>query len=153
MQQRGDACGFAFWEEATRGLHVRPAGPGSEEMTGGIGALSYDGMREYLRTCGAYLYTGTRPASYTLGLIEAMMTGVPVVAMESDRFHPAALYEAGELTGLEAGAAHANQLLRNLIEDPEFATAVGESQRDTAIELFGLDGVIAQWAEFLGVAA
>ena len=25
--------------------------------------------------------TGTRPASYTLGLIEAMMTGIPVVSM------------------------------------------------------------------------
>jgi hypothetical protein len=41
-------------------------------------------MRDYLRRIRAYLYTGTQPASYTLGLIEAMMTGVPVVSIGPD---------------------------------------------------------------------
>jgi hypothetical protein len=74
-------CGLGFWLAATEGLPAKPAGPGSEQLRGGIGALSYDGMREYLRHLRVYLYTGTTPASYTLGLIEAMLSGVPVVSL------------------------------------------------------------------------
>jgi glycosyltransferase involved in cell wall biosynthesis len=55
-------------------------GPGSEDI-GGPGALTYDEMRGWLRRARVYLYTGTQPASYTLGLIEAMMTGIPVVSI------------------------------------------------------------------------
>jgi len=81
MPGRGEYCGLPFWLAATAGLPAKPAGPGSERLPGGIGALDYDEMRAYLRRCRAYLYTGTQPASYTLGLIEAMMTGVPVVSI------------------------------------------------------------------------
>ena len=80
MAERADACGLAFWQGSTAGLPVRPAGPGSQRI-GGTGPLSYEQMREYLRAIRCYLYTGTRPASYTLGLIEALMTGVPVVSI------------------------------------------------------------------------
>jgi hypothetical protein len=77
---RDDALNWRFWEEATQGLPRTFAGPHSEKI-GGLGALPYDEMRDYLRRIRAYLYTGTQPASYTLGLIEAMMTGVPVVSI------------------------------------------------------------------------
>jgi hypothetical protein len=66
-----------------QGLPRTFAGPHSEKI-GGLGALPYDEMRDYLRRIRAYLYTGTQPASYTLGLIEAMMTGVPVVSIGPD---------------------------------------------------------------------
>jgi hypothetical protein len=86
---RDDALNWRFWEEATQGLPRTFAGPHSEKI-GGLGALPYDEMRDYLRRIRAYLYTGTQPASYTLGLIEAMMTGVPVVSIGPDHmtWHP-----------------------------------------------------------------
>ena len=80
LAQRGTACGYPFWAEVTADLPVRPAGPGSDAI-GGIGELTYEQVRAYLRRIRAYLYTGTVPASYTLGLIEAMMTGVPIVSI------------------------------------------------------------------------
>ena len=157
MAQRGDACGFGYWAEATRGLPVAPAGPGSEIIAGGVGALGYEEMREYLRRIRVYLYTGTRPASYTLGLIEAAMTGVPVVTMGPGAFEPMALYEAHELgsdggTSLDNPAA-ARSRLRGYLDDHTRALAAGTLTRDKAIRLFGLPGVMAQWADFLGVAA
>jgi hypothetical protein len=150
MAQRGDACGLGFWQEATRGLPARPAGPGSEAI-GGLGSLDYDAMREYLRAIRVYLYTGTRPASYTLGLIEAMMTGVPVIAMGAAAFQPAALWEADTLTETGPGTPdHARNMIRSLLDDREIAQAIGETQRSIATRLFGLDGVMAQWHDFLG---
>lgn len=151
MRQRGDACGYGFWEEATRDLPVMPAGPGSEVMRGGIGPLDYDAMREYLRDARVYLYTGTRPASYTLGLIEAMMTGTPVVAMRSDRFWPPELWEAEGILRWHTGDARRE--LRVYLDDIEKARDETEWTRARAIELFGLDGVMAAWHDFLGTGA
>src|SRR5207344_2678522 len=100
MAKRGDACGLSFWDEATHLLPTKPAGPGSEALIGGIGQLTYDEMRDYLRRIRVYLYTGTRPASYTLGLIEAMMTGTPVLCIGPGAFQPPQLLE---YMGSEAG--------------------------------------------------
>ena len=154
MRQRGDACGYDFWEAATRNLPARPAGPGSEIMAGGIGSLSYSEMRAYLRYIRAYLYTGTRPASYTLGLIEAMMTGTPVVTMGPGAFHPSELFEAHEIARLwDDDPDEVADLLRRMLADEDFAAEYGKMCRERAIDLFGLQGVMAQWWEYLGVDA
>lgn len=153
-----------FWLDATRGLPSVPAGPGSEKL-GGMGALTYEGMREYLRSIRAYLYTGTQPASYTLGLIEAMMTGVPVVSIGPShmRIFPYGhlMFEGHELveTWIElfGGDYDPNQpdfarmLLAHLLRDGGEAQRLGEAQRSKAIDLFGIDTIADQWAAFLDV--
>lgn len=162
MAQRGDACGYDYWTKATKGLSVRPAGPGSEAM-GGIGSLDFETMKEYLRSIRVYLYTGTRPASYTLGLIEAMMTGVPVVAMGPSHFRPSELFESHRIglgsyvmpSGREIDTddpADARYLLAMLLANPGFAAEIGNRHRARAIEMFGLDRIMHQWAQFLGHA-
>jgi hypothetical protein len=73
LRQREPYTNWGFWEQATQGLPRMALGPGSEAI-GGSGELTYDEMRTWLQTARCYLYTGTQPASYTLGLIEALMT-------------------------------------------------------------------------------
>lgn len=165
MQQRGDACGYAFWEAATDGLPVAPAGPGSEVLRGGRGELAYEAMRHYLRSLRAYLYTGTRPASYTLGLMEAMLTGVPVISIGAQAWggswDAADLFETGyhDLYGgihsiLPADAAFddpaaAREALRSLLDHPDKAANISAAQRLRAIRLFDVAHVGAQWRAFL----
>ena len=150
MKQRGDACGYQFWEETTRGLYAWPAGPGSEELRGGGGALDYEAMRKYLRDMRAYLYTGTRPASYTLGLIEAMMTGTPVVSIGPSAFYPSALFEPLALI-VHDNPQDAHGALEGLLGDKDAAADISAAQRAKAVGLFGLDGVMADWRSFLGL--
>jgi hypothetical protein len=152
MVERGNATGLDFWLAATQGLPTRPAGPGSEKLPGGIGALSYDEMREYLRRCRAYLYTGTQPASYTLGLIEAMLSGVPVVSIGPGAF-PAGLFEGHEI----AWRAHDEPLLakyglQDMLNDVVWAEEVSADSRARAVELFGMDTIGPQWLDFLGMS-
>jgi glycosyltransferase involved in cell wall biosynthesis len=154
MKQRGDACGYAFWEAATAGLPVRPAGPGSEEI-GGLGSLSYEAMLEYLRHIRVYLYTGTTPASYTLGLIEAMLSGVPVVSIGpkawGERFDGADLFEADTIVGRVDfnDPTSAGALMNQLLKQEEWAALYSVKQRALAIDLFGIETVGTQWREFL----
>jgi glycosyltransferase involved in cell wall biosynthesis len=155
LAQREPYTNHGFWEAATAGLPVHPAGPGSEVLRGGLGELDYDAMREYLRRGRAYVYTGTQPASYTLGLIEAMMTGIPVVSIGPSwmRIFPYGpdLFEGHEITTSwldDPGAAR--ELLNFYLHYPDEAKAIGDSARKRAIELFGKDTIALQWAAFLG---
>ena len=156
MLGRADACGLSFWEYATTGLRARPAGPASELLPGGIGALSYEEMRTYLRGLRCYLYTGTVPAQYTLGLIEAMMTGTPTVsigqrawARGTEWLEP--MFEGSFIAGGGFDdPTHARIALTALLNDPDYALDVSRKQRKRAIQLFGMDKVKAEWAAFLG---
>lgn len=154
MLERGDACGYDFWRDATDGLSVSPAGPGSEQI-GGVGSLSYDDMRAYLRRCRAYLYTGTQPASYTLGLIEALMTGTPVVSIGPGAWSQGwlwlnDLFEAHQFAEIWTDSPEkANAALRQLLDVPDWAAIVSREQREAAVEVFGMDAVKAEWARFL----
>ncbi len=151
---RGDHVGYGFWRAVTADLSALPAGPGSEKI-GGVGVLSEDAMIDYLRDARAYLYTGTVPASYTLGLIEAMLTGTPVVSIGARAWPgPAELFEAAEIAGLSAdriGEAH--DLLADLLHDDGMAQTVSQRQRARARELFSVEAVGRQWQAYLGATA
>lgn len=141
---------WGFWEKATEGLPVEFAGPNSEKI-GGLGALSYDEMRQKLRDWRCYLYTGTQPASYTLGLIEAMMTGCPVVSIGPEWMRSGELFEGHELVGTWTDSPDgARYTLREVLDNGTLARALGESARDNAIDLFGTDTIGRQWLDFLG---
>jgi hypothetical protein len=154
MAQRGDATGYWFWQEATRGLPTEAAGPGSEEL-GGIGELPYEQMLDYLRRTRAYLYTGTRPASYTLGIMEALLTGTPTVSIGprawGEDWGGAALFESHELArpGFD-DPQQAHDTLVSLLTDTTLAQELSTSQRDFAQATFGINVVGPQWKAFLG---
>ena len=148
--QRGQHTQWDYWEAATSGLPRMPIGPGSEAI-GGAGSVTYDAMLAWLARGRAYLYTGTQPASYTLGLMEAMFAGIPVVSIGPDRMWSPALFEGHEIAQLwsdDPGVA--KMRLRALLDDWDYARAVGSSQRSRAHELFGIDRIGRQWVDFLG---
>jgi hypothetical protein len=179
MAQRGDACGYGFWQEATRGLarpigaddgppppFALPLGPGSDAI-GGPGSLSYSEMLDWLRWARVYLYTGTRPASYTLGLIEAMLSGVPIISIGArawgdswggeDLFEAASAWHgigktAPSILPFDAtfeDPAKARNAICTLLDYPDKAATISKGQRARAIELFDVATVGAQWREFL----
>ncbi len=154
LRKRDPWTNYGFWGVATNPLPRRPAGIGSETH-GGLGKLTYDEMRDYLRAIRCYLYTGTQPASYTLGLIEAMMTGTPVVSMGPAGFTIFGDYEREMFEGHEIADLWtddplvAMRMLAQLLEDRDVAVAASNVQRARALELFGLDVIAPQWAEYL----
>lgn len=155
LLQRHPWTNAEFWWQATMNLPTRPVGPGSEELPGGTGELTWEDMRAALRSSRAYLYTGTQPASYTLGLLEALMVGIPVISIgpQHMRIFP---YGHGLFEGHELASAwtddpgEAETLLRSFLGDREMARHVGAAQRQRTIETFGIDRVSKDWAAFLG---
>jgi len=152
MAGRGEHCGLTFWVRATAGLNGRPAGKDSEKLPGGLGFMPEAPMLEYLRQASAYLYVGTVPASYTLGLVEALMVGVPVVSISGESWMgPAALFEGADLASplVADTPERARDMLRQLVDDPATGRRYAQQQQHRAAELFDVAFVGAQWDEYL----
>lgn len=148
-------CNADFYVKATEGLPAQPAGPGSEALPGGLGKISEEGMKHLLQDARCYMYTGTQPASYTLGLIEALMTGVPVVSIGPSHFdifpYGKDLFEGYMLSPFhEEDPAEAKATLQVLLNDADIAARVSQHQRHRAIQEFGKDRVAEAWATYLG---
>lgn len=154
LRQRDPYTNWRFWDAATKGLPAIAMGSGSE-VIGGTGKVPYPKMLEMLRRARCYLYTGTQPASYTLGLIEAMMSGVPVVSigprwMDVFPYGPD-LFEGHEIADqLWANDPSIARLsLRDLLGDRGIAQGWSEDTRTRAIDLFGMDKIAREWAAYL----
>jgi hypothetical protein len=160
LAQRDPYTNWKFWEAATNGLPHYALGPGSEVIGGG-GEQPHEAMKSWLRTSRAYLYTGTQPASYTLGLIEAMMTGIPVVSIGPswmrifpygpDLFEGHELVTAGAYDQPESARRRLERILDDSASSAEIRQMASAEQRAKAIELFGIDTIRDQWAAYLGV--
>lgn len=151
MAGRGQFCGLYWYLEATRDLPCKPAGPESERLPGGIGALPYEEMLAYLTHIRAYIYTGTQPASYTLGLMEAMLAGVPVVSIGPEEMWVPDLFEGHEIAHRYSDTpSGANIILRGYLDFDEQAAAVSARTRAIAWDLFAVSRVGPQWLRFLG---
>ena len=107
----------------------------------------------------AYLYTGTIPASYTLGLIEAAMTGIPIVSIGPHYFGSPAmhlgyvdqLFEGHEFAWQwSENPAEAHRILDRLLNDREEREDASLWQRSEAMRHFSKDIVGKAWKEFLG---
>lgn len=154
LAQRDPWTNYGFWRAATAGLPAEVLGPGSEEI-GGLGQMSYEVMKDALRIARCYLYTGTQPASYTLGLLEALMTGIPVVSIGSAHMNVFPygddLFEGLDITRLGSNdPSECRKLLRGLLADHELAKRVSQHQQFRARQTFGIEPVGRAWANFLG---
>lgn len=160
MKHRGEFCNYEAFEKIAQGLNVKLYGTSNEssgDLSGGF--LTYEKMKQLLQTSRAFIYTGTQPASYTLSFIEAMMTGIPVIAIGAKLAN--SLHISGEMyeiedmidDGYNGYISDDVQYLRSKVEtlalNPSLARTIGARGRQTAISLFGMDQITEQWGQFL----
>jgi glycosyltransferase involved in cell wall biosynthesis len=160
MPLRKAAVHFDIFCETVRPFACELYGGGNAEA-GAMdqGEVSADALRAALRKNQAYFFVGTHPASYTLGFIEAWMTGIPVVALGRklmhDRFEDEGLYEVPSL--LEEGVTgfvgddveELQSKISVLLADGALRNRVSRAGRARAIEVFGKHAVMTEWKRFL----
>lgn len=160
FMKRGDHLNYPLFEEVTYQFNRKVFGPENENLgTINGGVRSYQELKQELRDARVFYYFGTVPAPYTLSIMEAMMTGIPVVAVGSGlRRHPAYPWNNYEIpTIIENGVngfvsdsvTELQGFIRLLLSDKHRAREVGERGRARAIELFGYQSVMSAWNYFL----
>ena len=160
MKQRGEFCNYDLFLKLAEGFNAKIYGQKNEdagEMNGGY--LTYDEMKLKLRDARVYIYTGTQPASYTLNFIEAMMTGVPIVAIGSKFANSLDIagdtYEIPEIihNGINGFISNNIEELRGyiskMVDNVKYARIIGQAGRETAIDLFGKDKIKMLWQKYL----
>lgn len=148
--------GARYSGELARGIVAR------EAIERGGRRLGADVLLEVARTVplerravlqGAYrfLFDPARHASPDPALIEAMMMGMPVVALASG---PSAGLVRDGLSGFaDADPARLAAKMHELLRDPAAARVLGREARREALERFGLERFVADWNRAFADAA
>lgn len=154
--QRSEYVQYDQIRKIANGLTLDIYGNGNENV--GEGEVSFENQLALYRQHRAYIYGGTWPAPYTLSFIEAMMTGIPVIAVGRqfvERDRGLSFYEVPDLidhgfNGFVSDNLDAlNRAARDLLNDYDMAIRIGQRGRRRAIELFGKENISKQWKEFL----
>ena len=147
IKKRGVHCGYNYFKAATSGFDRKIFGPENED-TGKLwgGLIPFEKLKKELRDSRVYFYTGTMPACYTLNFMEALMTGIPVVAIGGELGNPVFLdnqytYEIPFLikNGVEGFVSDdigaLSEYIKALLDDHGLAKRIGQAGRAKAIEL------------------
>lgn len=168
MLKRAGWCSYDIFSKSTEGHARHLYGSPSLNNDGSImpdplwcGQLSYEELKHAYRSHRVYFYTGTYPASYTLNFIEAMMTGIPIVAIGPEMWNKGDfpnhdMYEVHLILGSEFEAGYwadsipeIKKHVQRLMTDDEECARVSANARLKAIELFGVENIKQKWKEFL----
>ncbi|TXN60959.1 glycosyltransferase [Methylobacterium sp. WL6] len=155
------------WRTIHDASNCRLFGRNNEDVGESSGLAPAEDMSNLLRRAAFYLYVYTRPPSYHLSVMEALMAGTPVLAPSAkliaskasmadkwddgytdawteDRYEvPSFLAEGAGLTydTAEEGAS----LAKMLHEKPDLAAGYSARGRQRAIEKFDAATIITQW--------
>jgi hypothetical protein len=150
---------YNLFHLACLGFPVKLFGPGNEDAAESGGMLTYEQIKQELRQNRAFFYTGTRITSYTLGFIEAFMTGIPIVSIsEMQGNHPLLkqrTFEVHEIIENEKEGFVSDNLLElrhylnELLNNYDLAKEISKNARAKAIRLFGKEKIKDQWSEYL----
>lgn len=161
LMQRRDFCHYDEIVKMMKGFDGKVYGTQNENL-GSLngGEVSYEKMKELMRDSRVFIYTGTWPASYTLSLIEAMMTGIPIVAIgketaQNGRFEHIDFYEVHQIIQNELSGFVSDDInelrarIEQLLSNEVLAESMGHYGRERAIELFGKETISQQWRALL----
>lgn len=120
------------------------------ELDGSRPAASWSELKAYYRSHRVYVHTAGvgLDDGYNLGLVEAMMTGMPVVS-SSGSDSPVVDGESGYVSD---DVAYLNGRLGALLADRPRAYELGCVARDSALELFNVNRFVSDWYAALDLA-
>jgi glycosyltransferase involved in cell wall biosynthesis len=116
-------------------------GMGTEKF-GGLGDLPHRRLHE-TETRYRFFFNPIRYTSLGLAVIEAMMIGMPVVALATTELPT--VIEHGRTGYLSCELPELVEHMRHLLKHPEQAARMGEAARRVAQARFGLDRFVRDW--------
>jgi glycosyltransferase involved in cell wall biosynthesis len=112
-------------------------------LPGAAAASSWDDLRQHYREHRAYVHTAGLGLDdgYNLGVVEAMMTGMPIVSLAL----PESPVRDGVNGYVSEDLAYLNARLGELLGNREHAQQLGRRARESAREQFSLSAFVRGW--------
>jgi hypothetical protein len=141
LARRGRRLGYDLYSAARKRVPLDLVGMAAEEA-GGLGEVRHDELPGFAARY-RFFFNPIRYTSLGLAVIEAMMVGLPVVALATTEM--ATVVRNGETgyvdTSLDALVAH----MRRLLRAPREARRLGAAARAYARERFGIERFVVDW--------
>ncbi|HEY3317024.1 MAG TPA: glycosyltransferase family 4 protein [Coriobacteriia bacterium] len=149
MDWRGRRLGADVFDTARQSVPLELVGMGSEKL-GGLGEVPHQ-LLPALESQYRFFFNPIRYTSLGLSLCEAMMLGIPVVALATCEY--ATVVRDGENGYASTDLARLIDRMRFLVDDRAEALRLGRAARDTALDRFRIDRFVRDWQAVLtGVA-
>lgn len=139
--RRDRRVGYDLLEQARRKVPLDPicVGTGEAAVPGEIRHGELPAFAARYR----FLFNPVRYASMGLAVIEAMMTGMPVVALATTEM--VTVIKDGVNGFIDTDPRRLVECMRLLLSDHKLARKLGEEARRTAFERFGIRRFVADW--------
>lgn len=144
LARRGRRLGTDVYAQAGARVPLDLIGMASEESPGGIGEVQHDRLPAFAAQY-RFLFNPIRYTSLGLAVCEAMMLGMPIVALATTEM--ASVIEHGK-----SGYAHTDvdvliDGMRHLLADPREAKCLGEGACAAARERFNIERFANEWLD------
>jgi hypothetical protein len=141
LARRGRRLGADIFGEARAAVPLELIGMGAEEL-GGLGEIQHAMLPEFASRY-RFLFSPIRYASLGLAVIEAMMVGIPIVALATTEMPT--VIDNGESGYTDTNVATLIAHMQELIRNPALARHLGANARRRALERFGIERFSADW--------
>ncbi len=148
LASRGRRVGADVFRRAREEVALDLAGLDSDADPVGIGEVAHDRLPATLARY-RFLFNPIRYTSLGLSVCEAMMLGMPVVALATTEY--ATAVENGVSGYADTRVDHLVERMRELLADPAEARRLGEGARRSALERFGIGRFVEDWNEALAL--
>ena len=145
LARRGRRLGADVFERVRGRVPLDLVGMGSEEL-GGLGEVPHDELPAFVARY-RFLFNPIRYTSLGLAVIEAMLIGVPVVALATTEY--ATAIENGVSGYVDTDVERLCEAMERLLDDPDEARRLGEGARRRAHARFSIDRFAADWDRVL----
>lgn len=141
MHQRGRKLGADIFEEVAAKIPVDLTGMGTLEY-GGIGEILHPQLPEFISRY-RFFFNPIRYTSLGLAVCEAMMQGMPIVALATTEY--VTVIEDGVSGYIHTDIDYLVERMNYLLAAPECARLMGIEARKTAIQRFNIQRFANDW--------
>ena len=149
LAKRGRRLGLDVFERVRAQVPIDLVGMGSEEL-GGLGEIPHADLPAFAARY-RFLFNPIRWTSLGLAVLEAMMLGMPVVALATTEY--AAAIENGVSGYVDTDVDALVARMHELLADPNHAARLGAGARARTQQRFSIERFAADWDRVLREAA
>src|SRR5690606_33375867 len=140
LATRGRLLGFDIFQEMRKTIPLDLVGMGTEGY--GDGEVLHGGLPAHISKY-RFFFNPIRYTSLALAILEAMMLGIPVVALATTEL--AVTIQNGKNGFIRTDINYLKDKMELLLRDKDLAKRIGEEGRKTAIERFNIERFTTEW--------
>jgi hypothetical protein len=142
LARRGRRLGGDVYLTASEQVPLDLVGMGADEMPGGIGEVQHAKLPAFAAKY-RFFFNPIRYTSLGLAVIEAMMIGMPIVALATTEM--ATVIESGVSGYADTSVRKLMAHMQQMLADPREARVLGEGARRYALERFNIGRFVDDW--------